>query len=45
MPVKLFKLARVRLSKVGPEPAMSVTEALLGVRLKSTKWKTIGEVV
>src|SRR5467141_298147 len=37
MPVKLFRLARVRLSTVVPEPAMRVTEALLGVRVKSTK--------
>ncbi len=45
MPVKPLRLARVRLSRVVPEPATRVTEALLGVRLKSTKWKVIIDVV
>ncbi len=45
MPVKLFRLLRVRLSTVVPEPAIRVTEALLGERLKSTKWKAIVDVV
>jgi len=45
MPVKLFRLARVRLSPVVPEPAIRVTEALLGARVKSTKWKVIIDVV
>jgi len=45
MPVKLFRLVRVRLSPVVPEPAIRVTEALLGARVKSTKWKVIIDVV